>query len=77
MQNTPVIQEALKNLDLIENRFGAESAEVGLFLMDLAELLESQGRLLEAEILAKRYRSILLKLAIESGWVNHSPRELG
>ncbi len=77
MQNTPVIQEALKNLDLIENRFGAESAEVGVFLMDLAELLESQGRLLEAEILAKRYRSILLKLAIESGWVNHSPRELG
>jgi hypothetical protein len=77
VQNTPVIQEALKNLDLIENRFGAESAEVGLFLMDLAELLESQGRLLEAEILAKRYRSILLKLAIESGWVNHSPRELG
>ncbi len=60
-------------LDSAQNVFGPVSAEVGLYLMDLADLLEESGRLEESRLMARRYHSILLKLAVRSGILGTNP----
>ena len=49
-----------------EDIFGPVSAEVGLYLMELADFLEECGRLEESQVMVSRYHSILLKLIVKS-----------
>ena len=49
-----------------EDIFGPVSAEVGLYLMELADFLEECGRLEESQVMVSRYHSILLKLKLKA-----------
>jgi hypothetical protein len=50
-----------------ETGHGFESPEAGLCLIELSDLLEHQGKLVEAEPLSRRYREILARLAQKLG----------
>jgi hypothetical protein len=54
-------------LVIAENTYGSESAEAGLCLMDLADFLEDEGDIEEAEIVTVRYREILSQLSVKLG----------
>lgn len=58
-----------KALALAELEHGENSPELGLCLMELADLLESQGNEEEAEICTARYREILSSIAQNRGLV--------
>jgi hypothetical protein len=49
-------------LSAAEAKFGPESPEAGLCLMDLADCLEAAGKQAEADSLTERYRSIICLL---------------
>ena len=49
-------------LESAERSFGAESPEVGLCLMELADWLEKSGKQEEADSLTERYRAIICVL---------------
>jgi hypothetical protein len=51
-----------------EDRFGDDSAEAGLCLIELCDFLERQGKNSEAELLSRRYLSILRNYAFKLGF---------
>jgi hypothetical protein len=53
-------RQALKDA---ESMYGRDSPEVGLCLIELSDFLERQGQQVEADLLSKRYRSILRTFA--------------
>ncbi len=54
-------------LKLSEESYGADSASAGLCLIELADLMEKEGRFDEAEFITARYRYILLTHAQRLG----------
>ena len=54
-------------ITLSEKTFGENSSELGLCLMEYADLLEELGRMDEAEKATERYRAILLYLVDSVG----------
>ncbi len=52
---------------LAEKMFGENSSELGICLMEYADLLEELGRMDEAEQATERYRAILLFLVDSIG----------
>lgn len=68
VSNSPLLIE--QALQAAEKSFGNESAEVGLCLMELAEQLVLEGKLVEAERATFRYKLILCKLAQNLGLID-------